>query len=168
MDHKNSNRNSFRNAKVSKVLAVVVIITAILAIWAINVNISEEIKTSYRNDSQAFVQRFNSYMGAIEAFNKEPTMETFADTQKHFGFLATSVDNWDMSISLAVEKAAIKDIDKDFLYESWSQIRKSNDAFIESVTPQNRILTYDQTKISRAIDEMSSVCDSIKTVYHID
>ena len=79
-----------------------------------------------------------------------------------------SIDKWDMSISIAIEKHALEAKNEDFLYESWPDIRELNEEFIESVIIQNNMLTYDQIEISEIIKELSSVFNSIKTAYKLN
>lgn len=167
MDRNSTYSQYFRKSKVLKLLVIAAILAA-FALWAINISISEGIKVSYKSDSESFVQRFNSYLESIQTFKKEPTMKTFGDTQKHFGFLAMSIDKWDMSISIAIEKHALEAKNEDFLYESWPDIRELNEEFIESVIIQNNMLTYDQIEISEIIKELSSVFNSIKTAYKLN
>ena len=163
----NSASQYYRSSKIL-ILLVIITILGVLSVWAININISEGIKASYKNDSQSFVQRYNSYLESIETFSIEPTIRNFGDTQKCFGFLAVSIDKWDISISTAVEKHALEDISENYLYETWPNIRKINDNFIESVVIQNNILTCDQAEISETINDLALVFNSIKTTYKLN
>lgn len=167
MDNHNRSSCHFKKANLGKILLFGVILI-VFTIWAINLNISEEIQSSYKYDSDSFSQEYNSYIKSIETFMKDPNIKTFGDTQKHFGLLVKSIDQWDLSISRAIEKNIIKDIDRDFLYESWPDIRKFNNVFIDSVIIQNNSLHVDQLKIAEAIEGLSSVYDSIMGTYYLE